>query len=326
VGAFDEAFKSRIHISLFYPWLNVWQTTRIWDMQMRRIKERLKTIEIDTQQILEYAKLHFETQCRLTGGTGWNGRQIRNAFQSATALAQFECKSPSDPVHLQVRHFEIVAKAAAEFDDYLIRTTGHSDAERAAFNMMRTDSFNPSTSNPMSLESMMQARGYAGAATAHMTSFGGGMGSQMPAQAAFGGTMRSNFATGLQGMQSMNQGNFGMGMGQGMPFQQAGYGMAGPSAAQAAFMGGTQVGNPQQMWPMQNPAPSGMTGIQQGSMGLMPEPVQQLSGQTQDTTVGQQASVQPPGQSQHQGGNMQAPQGFTAAAGFQQYPQQGQGY
>lgn len=37
-------------------------------MQMRRIKERLKTAEIDTQPIQEYAKLHFETQCRLTGG------------------------------------------------------------------------------------------------------------------------------------------------------------------------------------------------------------------------------------------------------------------
>jgi hypothetical protein len=37
-------------------------------MQMRRIKERIKKIEMDTQQILEYAKLHFETQCRLTGG------------------------------------------------------------------------------------------------------------------------------------------------------------------------------------------------------------------------------------------------------------------
>lgn len=296
-------------------------------MQIRRIKERIKNAEIDTQQIQEYAKLHFETQCRLTGGTGWNGRQIRNAFQSATALAQFECKSPSDPVRLKVRHFEIVAKAAAEFDDYLIRTTGHSDAERAAFNMMRADSFNPSTSNPMSLESMVQAKGYAGAAAAHMASFGGSMGNQMAAQAAFGGPMRSNFAAGQQGMQNMNQGNFVMGMGHGMPFQQAGYGLAGPSAAQTAFMGGTQVGNPPQMWPVQNQAQSAMAGMQQGGMGSMPQQVQQVSGQAQDTAAGQQASGQLPGQGQQpQGGNIQAPQGFNAAAGFQQYPQQGQGY
>lgn len=298
-------------------------------MQMRRLKERIKTIEIDTQQIVEYAKLHFETQCRLTGGTGWNGRQIRNAFQSATALAQFECKSPSDPVHLQVRHFEIVAKAAAEFDDYLIRTTGHSDAERAAFNMMRTDSFKRSISNPMSLESMMQARGYSGAGIAHMASFGGGMGGQMPAQAAFGDQTRSNFTTGQQGMQGMNQGNFGMGMGQSMPFQQTGYGMAGPSAAQAAFVGGAQMGNPQQIWPMQAQAkaPNILTSMQQGGMGSMPQQVQQVSGQAQDTAVGQQAPGQLSGQGQqHHGGNMQVPQGFNAAVGFQQYPQQGQGY
>jgi hypothetical protein len=293
---------------------------------MRRLKERIKTIEIETQQILEYAKLHFETQCRLTGGTGWNGRQIRNAFQSATALAQFECKSPSDPVHLQVRHFEIVAKAAAEFDDYLIRTTGHSDAERAAFNMMRTDSFNPSTSNPMSLESMMQARGYPGAGTAQMA-FAGGVGGQLPAQAAFGGPMRSNFNTGQQGMQGMNQGNFSMGVGQGMPFQQAGYGMPVQSSAQAAFMGGAQMGNQQQMWPMQNQGQSSMAGIQQSGMGSMPQQVQQASGQAPDTVVGQQAPGQLPGQGQQpQGGNLQGPQGFNPAAGFQQYLQQGQVY
>jgi hypothetical protein len=304
-------------------------------MQMRRIKERIKAIEIDTQQILEYAKLHFETQCRLTGGTGWNGRQIRNAFQSATALAQFECKIPSDPVHLQVRHFEIVAKAAAEFDDYLIRTTGHSDAERAAFNMMRTDSFSLSTSNPMSLESMMQARGYASAAPAHMASFGSGMGGQMPAQTAFGGPTRSNFGAGQQGMQGMNQGSFGMGMGQSMPFQQAGYSTAGPSVAQAAFMGGPQMGNSQQMWAMQAQAQAqaqtqplaSMTSMQQGGMGSMPQQAQQVSGQALDTAAGQQAPGQLPGQGQQpQGGNIQGPQGFNAAAGFRQYPQQGQGY
>jgi hypothetical protein len=54
--------------SLFYPWLNASQTVKIWDMQIRRLKERIKTIEIDTQQILAYAGLHFDSQCRLTGG------------------------------------------------------------------------------------------------------------------------------------------------------------------------------------------------------------------------------------------------------------------
>jgi hypothetical protein len=229
-------------------------------------------------------------------------------------------------VHLQVRHFEIVAKAAAEFDDYLIRTTGHSDAERAAFNMMRTDSFNPSTSNPMSLESMMHSRGHPGAGAAHMA-FGGGMSGQMrtPAQAAFGSQMPSNYGTGQQGMQGMNQPNFGMAMGQGMPFQQAGYGMSGPSPVQAAFMGGGQIGGQQQVWPMQQQAQASMQGIQQASMGSIPQQVQQVSGSGQDNTVGQQAPGQLPGQTQAQGGNMQAPQGFSTATGFQQFPQQGQG-
>ena len=135
----------------------------------------------------------------------------------------------------------------------------------------------------------------------------------------------------------MNQGNFNMGMSQGMAFQQPGYGVPMQSSAQTAFMGGSQMGNQQQMWPMQGQGQgqSSMMGMQQGGMapvsqqgGMAPMPpqVQQASGQAQDLVAGQQAAGQVPGQArQPQGGNVQGLQGFSAA-GFQQYPQQGQGY
>ncbi len=223
-------------------------------------------------------------------------------------------------MRLQVRHFEVVAKAAAEFDHYLIRTTGYSDDERAAFNLMRADNFGPSPRNPMTGVNMSQARSYGGAA---QTTFGGGsIGGN--ARAAFGnpaGQMQGSYGGGggQQNMQGMNQGNFGMNVGQAMQYQQPNYGMQSNQPAQSAFMGG-QMGN---QWAMQNPNQGALGGMQQAPMGgSMTGQVQQVSGPGQDAMTGQQQN-----QGQMQGGNLQAQHGFMAP-GLQQFPQpqQGQGF
>lgn len=179
----------------------------------------------------------------------------------------------------------------------------------------------------------MQTRGHPSVGSAHIA-FGGGQIRGPPVQAAFGGQTPSNFGMGQQGVQGVNQGNFGMGgnmggsMGQAMPFQQTGFGISGPSSAQAAFMGGSQIGNQQQIWPMQNQGQPSLPGLQQGGIGgAMLQQVNQVpvqgQAQGQDSATGQQTS----GQAQHaQGANMQVPHGFAAAAAFQQFPQQGQGY
>lgn len=238
-------------------------------------------------------------------------------------------------MRLQVRHFEVVAKAAAEFDQYLIRTTGYSDDERAAFNLMRADNFGPSPRHPMTGGNMGQARSYGGAA---QTAFGGGsMGGT--ARAAFGnpaGQMQGNYGGGglQQNMQGMNQGNFGMSMGQAMQHQQPNYGMQhSQQSAQSAYMGMSGGGQMANQWAVQNPNQSAMGGMQQPQpqpqigVGSMPGQVQQVSGPGQDAMAGQQ---QQQNQGHMQGGtNLQAQQGFMAAASvLQQFPQpqQGQGF
>ncbi|KAJ1333057.1 NTP/NDP exchange transporter [Microdochium nivale] len=98
VGAFDDAFRSRIHLSLYYPKLDRRQTIKIWKMNLRRISEsnakRVQDgepeIRIHTDKILRFVRDHWEQ-------LSWNGRQIRNAFQTAIALSEFDVRDTARP-------------------------------------------------------------------------------------------------------------------------------------------------------------------------------------------------------------------------------------
>lgn len=110
---------------------------------MRRIKaERKERLEVDDDRIVDFANELFMRQVQPTSnGIRWNGRQIRNAFQSALAIAEFAVKDET-PARLEISHFEKVAKASDEFEDYLWRVkNGRSDADIAAHNMMRADNY-----------------------------------------------------------------------------------------------------------------------------------------------------------------------------------------
>ncbi|KAI9680202.1 MAG: hypothetical protein M1829_001439 [Trizodia sp. TS-e1964] len=155
VGAFDEAFKSRIHISLYYPPLEERQTLSIWKMNMERTVERKKKkIIIDEDEIMGFALDHYKSS--VDKNASWNGRQIRNAFQTAAALAEFDAHEenikrkkdenlagqPDAYPKLEKKHFEVVAKASLQFDLYITETAGgFNDAERAYHNQERADQF-----------------------------------------------------------------------------------------------------------------------------------------------------------------------------------------
>ena len=62
----------------------------------------------------------------------WNGRQIRNAFQTAVALAEHEADEAStstlpqkEPPALKPAHFIKVADAIMAFDEYLQSVQGY---------------------------------------------------------------------------------------------------------------------------------------------------------------------------------------------------------
>ncbi|KAI1752566.1 hypothetical protein F4782DRAFT_124306 [Xylaria castorea] len=94
VGTIDEAFKSRIHMSLYYPPLDKTQTRDIFRLNIAKLRA-IETqrhemtgdpaLVIKEADIIEFAGRHFEDNARSTGC--WNGRQIRNAFQITSSLA-----------------------------------------------------------------------------------------------------------------------------------------------------------------------------------------------------------------------------------------------
>jgi hypothetical protein len=69
-------------------------------------------------------------------------RQIRNAFQTAIALVEYEARQPGAELpSLGKAQFEIIAEASEEFDRYLKNTLGAVDADLARREQTRFDRF-----------------------------------------------------------------------------------------------------------------------------------------------------------------------------------------
>lgn len=139
VGDFDEAFTSRIHISLYYPELSRSKTESIFKLNMDMIQERFRQngrkIKINPFDIGTFATKHFSDYPE----SRWNGRQIRNACQTALALAEYEAQGnshaatprPDVEVELNVGHFKVVQNAYLEFTKYMNDLYGTNTARRA---------------------------------------------------------------------------------------------------------------------------------------------------------------------------------------------------
>lgn len=121
VGAIDEAFKSRIQLSLYYGKLDADQTSKIWDVNLTRQMKLRPNLSVNKEELLTWGKRHYH-QCRRDGTQSWNGRQIRNACQTAAALAVADGKGV-----IAIEHLNAVAHASSEFDRYLIVFGGNDD-------------------------------------------------------------------------------------------------------------------------------------------------------------------------------------------------------
>ncbi|KAK9425272.1 putative AAA+ ATPase domain-containing protein [Seiridium unicorne] len=151
VGSFDEAFKSRISMALYYPPLDQRQTLAIWKTQMERTiknsqdlapNNALQHIVFDEADIELYAQqLWFMQQNNPQYKPVWNGRQIRNAFQAAVAIAEFH-RDPSHPIKVTKDHFMQIANVSNEFNFYLWRTKHQrNDESLNRRNQYRDDAF-----------------------------------------------------------------------------------------------------------------------------------------------------------------------------------------
>ncbi|POS80957.1 hypothetical protein DHEL01_v200630 [Diaporthe helianthi] len=138
IGDFDEAFASRIHMSLHYPALDEVSTVKVFRLNLNLIKNRLKErVKIEEDEIIAAALKHWREQ----KDARWNGRQIRNACQTALALAEFDAQpkgqkynikeKSSTKINLKLTHLKVVSDAYLEFTEYLKAVHG-ADAEGRA--------------------------------------------------------------------------------------------------------------------------------------------------------------------------------------------------
>lgn len=145
----DEAFKSRIHMSLYYPALGLEQTRHIFETNIKRLeameaaeKDRAQSITVDSSSIVDWAERHFRDNEEVGR---WNGRQIRNAFQTAASLAHFDALNPDEaepgvkPGVLNGIHFDKVAQATRQFDLYMTKVNRATDSELARRQGIRTN-------------------------------------------------------------------------------------------------------------------------------------------------------------------------------------------
>ncbi|KAI0384794.1 hypothetical protein F5Y04DRAFT_293094 [Hypomontagnella monticulosa] len=147
VGKIDEAFRSRVHISLYYPPLDRRSTIDVFKTNLGRTEKRKgKAMKLRRTEIEEFAKDHYKYS---NPRVRWNGRQIRNAFHIAIALAENEAAEKAMTAKkegtkvpkptLRARHFEVVEGASNKFDDYLTSVLGMASAEIAKQKSYRRD-------------------------------------------------------------------------------------------------------------------------------------------------------------------------------------------
>ena len=104
----DPAFKSRIHISLWYPRLDKAATIKIWKRHIEKAKLGFKNtgreFEVDKIELLTFAKEHYR-ELRNTNADTWNGRyksQFTLLVITAKANATDKSTTPFKlPLHLR---------------------------------------------------------------------------------------------------------------------------------------------------------------------------------------------------------------------------------
>jgi SpoVK/Ycf46/Vps4 family AAA+-type ATPase len=105
IGTFDEAFKSRVQLSLHYPPLTRKDRVRVWENFVALLENSSDTTKFpEIRQRLDSLAIHK-----------LNGRQIRNTMNTARQLAQFK-KEP-----LGYRHLNQAIQNVLEFEKYVTK-------------------------------------------------------------------------------------------------------------------------------------------------------------------------------------------------------------
>jgi hypothetical protein len=127
---------SRHPFPLHYKKLNDDYRAKIWEKNFNRLSRE------DSISIAPGAIIYVTTDPDVRA-VEWNGREIRNAFQTAVALAQYQARKEGKvQVVLQADHLKKVVKMSKLFKDYINSTHKNQDeAKRAFIEERRNDAF-----------------------------------------------------------------------------------------------------------------------------------------------------------------------------------------
>ena len=128
-GDIDEAFVSRIHITLGLNSLDKAEQRKVWTIFIRD----LEISDAEKREMLSYVTENF-AEDKL------NGRQIRNTVRTALALAQLNHQN------LNTEHLQSVMKIGREYQTYLARLNNMNQEEHAIALGMRAPAHRESVS------------------------------------------------------------------------------------------------------------------------------------------------------------------------------------
>lgn len=102
-------------------------------MNIRRVAESEEFgVDVNEDEVKKFARRQWADSAE-NPTQRWNGRQIRNAFQSAIALAKWDHQESGEDAQtrpcLSVKQFEIVAKTSAHFDAYITKMHGIDEGD-----------------------------------------------------------------------------------------------------------------------------------------------------------------------------------------------------
>ena len=102
-------------------------------MNIRRVVESEEFgVDVNEDEIKKFARRQWAESAE-NPTQRWNGRQIRNAFQSAIALAKWDHQESGEDADtrpcLSVKQFEVVAKTSAHFDAYITKMHGIDEGD-----------------------------------------------------------------------------------------------------------------------------------------------------------------------------------------------------
>ena len=151
IGQIDDAFLSRVAIVLQYDRLTDDIRKKIWRGFFTKLKKDMEIIE-HRECTKENAPIKVNiskyTQDYVLNDPEvkdlkWNGREIRNALQTAISLASYkaskESGETSNVVDVEEEHFKSVVQMSRKFKDYMNGITGKEEGERAKARYDRND-------------------------------------------------------------------------------------------------------------------------------------------------------------------------------------------